>query len=58
MPLYKGKGDCLECANYRGISLRSVVGKLYGRIFIERIRNSTDRATEEEQCGFREGMGC
>ena len=29
VPLYKGKGHCLECANYRGISLLGVVGELY-----------------------------
>ena len=58
VPLYKGKGDHLECANYRGISLLSVVGKVYGTILIERIRKSVDRAIGEEQCGFREGRGC
>ena len=30
MPLYKGKGDKCECSNSRGISLLSVVGKLFG----------------------------
>ena len=29
VPLYKGKGDKCECNNSRGISLLSVVGKLY-----------------------------
>ena len=58
VPLYKGKGDRFECANYRGISLLSVVGKVYGGILIERIRVSSDRAIGEEQCGFREGRGC
>ena len=29
VPLYKGKGDKCECSNSRGISLLSVVGKLY-----------------------------
>ena len=32
VPLYKGKGDVHECSNFRGISLLSVVGKVYGRI--------------------------
>ena len=31
VPLYKGKGGKCECSNSRGISLFSVVGKLYGR---------------------------
>ena len=29
VPLYKGKGEKSECKNYRGISLLSVVGKIY-----------------------------
>ena len=29
-PLYLGKGDRLEWANYRGLNLLSVVGKVYG----------------------------
>ena len=29
LPLYKGKGDKCECSNSRGISLLSVVGKLW-----------------------------
>ena len=29
VPLYKGKGDTCECCNSKGISLFSVVGKLY-----------------------------
>ena len=34
VPLYKGKGDVHECRNFRGISLLSVVGKVYGRVLI------------------------
>ena len=30
--LYKGKSDKCECSNSRGISLLSVVGKLYGSV--------------------------
>jgi len=37
IPLYKGKGDSLECKNNRGISLLSVPGKVYGRILIDRV---------------------
>ena len=55
VPLYKGKGDKNECCNSRGISLLCVVGKLYGRVLIKRIRESTDGAIGEEQCGFRRG---
>ena len=43
VPLYKGKGDVHECSNFRGISLLSVVGKVYGRILIGRISKKVGR---------------
>ncbi|MEL7520935.1 MAG: reverse transcriptase family protein, partial [Cyanobacteria bacterium J06553_1] len=58
VPLYKGKGDRGECKNYRGISLLSIPGKVYGRILIERVRGMTEGMLGEEQCGFRMGRGC
>ena len=36
--LNKCKGDRYECASFRGISLLSVVGKVFGRVLIKRIR--------------------
>ena len=47
-----------ECSNFRGISLLSVVGKVYGRIFINRIRDKTENVIAEVQSGFRRGRGC
>ena len=58
VPIYKGKGDRTECGSYRGISLMSVVGKLYGRIIEERCRRKTENLIGEEQGGFRKGRGC
>ena len=58
VPLYKGKSDKCECSNSRGISLLSVVGELYGRVLIKRVRTGTECAIEEKQCGFRQGRGC
>ena len=58
VPIYKGKGDRSECKNYRGISLLSIPGKVYGRILIERVRLLTEGMIGEEQCGFRSGRGC
>ena len=58
VPLFKGIGNVFECGNYRGISLLSVVGKVYGRVLINRIRDKTERAILEEQGGFRRGRGC
>ena len=37
VPLYKGKGERSECKNYRGISLLSVVGKIYAGILVDRV---------------------
>ena len=36
VPLYKGKGERTECSNYRGISLLSVVRKIYAGILVEK----------------------
>ncbi len=42
VPIYKGKGSKEECKNYRGISLLSIPGKVYGRVLIERVRKITE----------------
>ena len=48
-----------ECSNFRGISLLSVVGKVYGRVLINRIRDKTENVIAEVQGGFRRlGRGC
>ena len=36
----------------------SVVGKLFGRVLIKKVRAGTKCAIVEEQCGFRQGRGC
>ena len=53
-----GKGDRNDCKNYRGISLLSIPGKVYGRILIERVRVLTEGMIGEEQCVFRSDRGC
>ena len=58
VPLYNGKADVHECSNFRGISLLSVVGKVYGRVLINRIRDKTETVIAEVQSGFRRGRGC
>ena len=35
-----------------------MVGKVYGRVLIERARKGTERMVSEEQGGFMEGRGC
>ena len=37
VPQYKSKGERTECKNYRGISLLSVVGKIYMGILVDRV---------------------
>ena len=56
--LYKGMGDKCECSNSRGISLLSIVGKLFGIVLIKKVRAGTKYAIREEQCGFRLGKEC
>ena len=58
VPLYKGKGDVYECGNSRGISLLAVVGKVFGRVLINRIKDKTESVIAEIQGGFRRGKGC
>ncbi len=55
VPLYKGKGSRSECGSYRGISLLSVQGKVYGRILTERLMEVTEGKQSEEQGGIQEG---
>ena len=55
VPLYKGKGDRCECSNSRGISLLSVVRKLFGIVLNGRI---SDGVIGKEQGDFRSGRGC
>ncbi len=52
------KGSRSECSSYKGISLLSVPGKVYGRILTERLMDVTEGKVSEEQGGFRKGRGC
>ena len=51
--LYKNKGDRGDCNNYRGISLRSVVGKVFARVVLKRLQVLAEQVYSELQCGFR-----
>ena len=57
VPLYKGKGERTECKNYRGISLLSVVGKIYAGNLVNRVRRVTGGLIDDEQGRFRAGRG-
>ena len=56
-PFHK-KGSRSVCKNYRGISLLSVPGKVFGTILNDRMRSITEGKLMEEQVGFRPGRGC
>ena len=50
--LYKNKGDRGDCNNYRGISLLSVVGKVFACVALKRLSILTEQVYPELQCGF------
>ena len=48
--LYKGeRGDC---NNYRGISLLSIIGKVYARVLLICLQKLAEHIYLESQCGF------
>ena len=51
--IYKNKGVRNDCNNYRGISLRSIVGKVFARVILIRLQKLAERICPESQCGFR-----
>ena len=51
--LYKNKGDRSDCNNYRGISLLSIVGKVFARVVLKRLQVLAEQVYPESQCGFR-----
>lgn len=55
--LYK-KGPRDLCGNYRGISLLSVVGKVFSRVLLNRLlKHIAPSVLPESQCGFRPNRG-
>ena len=56
-PIFKN-GNRKDCNNYRGISLISVVGKIFSGIVERRVRVLVEDKLDENQCGFRPLRGC
>ena len=52
LPIYKGKGDPMECASYRGIKLLEHAVKVVERIFEHKIRQQID--INDMQFGYQE----
>jgi len=55
LPIYKGKGDPMECGSYRGIKLLKHAMKVVERIFEHRIRQKIE--IDDMQFGFMKGKG-
>ena len=55
IPLYKGKGDPLECGSYRGIKLLEHGMKVFERVLERRLRSKVN--ISETQFGFMPGKG-
>ena len=52
------KGEKLYCGNFRGISLFSIVGKVFSRVLLNRqIPSVANDVLPESQCGFRAHRG-
>jgi hypothetical protein len=55
--LYKGKGSQQATDNYRGISLLSILGKVYAMLLMHRVNQVMGASLHEAQCGFCFGRG-
>ena len=53
--LFKNNGERSDCNNYRGISLLSVIGKVFAKVILIRLQKLADCVYPESQCGFRAG---
>ena len=52
------KGDLTECNNYRGITLTSVVMKIFSMLILNRLERKIYEKLRDEQAGFRKGRSC
>jgi len=55
LPIYKGKGDPVDCGSYRGIKLLEHAMKVVERIFEHRIWQQIE--IDAMQFGFMKGKG-
>ena len=52
------KGDLSCCSNYRGITLLSIPGKVFNRVWLRRMKDAIDPQLREQQAGFRKNRSC
>jgi len=55
LPIYKGKGDPMECGSHRGIKLLEHAMKVMQRIFEHKIWQQIE--VDDMQFGFMQGKG-
>ena len=51
--LYKNKGERSDCNNYRGISLLSIIGKVYAWVLLICLQRLAECIHPESQCDFQ-----
>ena len=52
------KGSLRDCENWLGISLLSMLGKVFNRILLMIMKTEVDRHLRNEQAGFRQDRSC
>ena len=50
--------SALEFANWRGITLLSIPGKVFSRVLLERMKKEVEAVLRDEQAGFRQERSC
>ena len=50
-----GRAQHSDCNNYRGISLLSIIGKVFARVTLTRLQSLASQVYPKSQCGFRAG---
>ena len=52
------KGNLEECANWRGITVLSIPGKVFIRVLLERMKEEVEAILRNEQASFRQERSC
>ena len=52
------KGNLVNCNNWRGITILSILGKVLSILLLDRLKDAMDDRFREQQAGFRKGRSC
>lgn len=52
-PSSENKGDLADFSDYRGITMLSVLGKIFNRIILQRLSAALETVVRDQQMGFR-----